>query len=197
MTEVSSTEKSWQSRFIKALLLIVCLIIAINALSNFYNRYLEKQRSKPLELQQAGIAPQQASIDHYYSMRDGYLYGYEQAISQNDIEQGRAANTLLMFRYSGLKDGVYQVYTKDDALDVITVMECTNPCDFLKIITHVKHLDKPKVEHMRMTPGTIAELVFYDAMNGKLNEVVLDKNGKKNSMWIGEKGDLYQSEIAH
>lgn len=133
--------------------------------------------------------------DHYYSMKDGYLYGYEQAVSQNDNEQGKAANTLLMFRYSGFKDGIYQVYTKDDVLDVITVMECKNPCDFLKITIHVKLLDKPKVQHMRMTPDTIAWAVFNDAMNGKLDEVVLEKNGEKNSMWISENGALYQAKI--
>lgn len=34
-------------------------------------------------------------------MKDGFEYGYEQAVSENDQKKGQAANELLMFKYAG------------------------------------------------------------------------------------------------
>lgn len=44
MTETTSTEKSWQGRFIKAFLLIAFIVVAINLLSSSYSSYLEKHK---------------------------------------------------------------------------------------------------------------------------------------------------------
>ena len=45
-------------------------------------------------------------------MKDGYEYGYEQAISQDAADSGQVATSLLMFKFVGEKDGNYQVFSK-------------------------------------------------------------------------------------
>ena len=64
-------------------------------------------------------------------MKDGYEYGYEQAISQDAADSGQVATSLLMFKFVGEKDGNYQVFSKN-AGDVITLLQCSNPCEYIK-----------------------------------------------------------------
>ena len=133
---------------------------------------------------EAEIAPQTV-LDHYYSLKDGYDYGYEQGLSEEAIQQGQAATSLLMFKYAGQKNGIYQVYSKDS--DVSTVIECSNPCDFMKIMVFAKGIGHIKTERMRATNGTIGWSVIADAINGKLEQFQGAKNDKKFTVWFDEK----------
>lgn len=186
MTEEKNTSNT--KLIVNAAIIIALLLFAYST----YKDYLQREGESASQANNIPTETVPAIPDHHYSIKDGYQYGYEQAISQNDTDAGKLANTLLMFRYSGMKNGKYQVYNTDDTLDVLSVLECEKPCEFVKISTHVSVLDQPKVEHMRLAPGTIAWSVFTDAMNGKLEPVVLEKNGKKSNIWITEKGELTQ-----
>lgn len=132
---------------------------------------------------------------HYYSLQDGFAYGYEQALSQEDIDKELKANPLIMFKYTGEKDGVYQVYSKDNQLNYITVVECKHPCEFIKVSVHVQGVKKPKVEHVKFTEGTIAWSVLNDAIAGNLEPVTIERNGVKNRIWLNDDGQLLQAAI--
>ena len=139
---------------------------------------------------QAEIAEVPVKVEHHYSLKDGYEYGYEQAISQDAADSGQAASTLLMFKYAGTKDGVYQAYTKE-ASGAISVLQCNNPCDFLKIMVFYdgEHL---KTERMKATEGTIGWSVISDAINGQLEQYVGENKstGQKLNVWFTEKDGL-------
>lgn len=122
--------------------------------------------------------------DHNYSLKEGSEYGYEQAVSDAEIQQGHGASTLIMFKYAGQKDGKHQAYSKDGG--VTTVLECASPCEFIKIMVFAKGIGHVKTERMRATEGTIGWLVISDALNGKLDPFIGDENGRKFTVWFDE-----------
>lgn len=142
----------------------------------------------------AEIAQSTPKVDHWYSMKDGYEYGYEQGISQDQQNAGQGAATLMMFKYAGQKDGMYQAYSKDAASGAIVVAQCSNPCDFIKLMTFFQgeHL---KTDRMKATEGTIGWLVMADAINGKLEQYVMDKNGKKAHVWFDEQKGVISTPV--
>ena len=139
----------------------------------------EKQPSQAAE-----IAPQVAQIDHYYSMKDGFEYGYEAAISQDAAAAGQVAAKLMMFKYAGNKEGKYQVYSKEGATALVA--ECGNPCDYIKIMTFFQG-EHVNTDRLRATEGNIATMVIMDAINGKMEQFIAEKNGKKATVWFDEK----------
>ena len=67
----------------------------------------------------ASAASEAVVEKHNYVVKDGLEYGYESELSQNDKDQGKVANTVLMFRFAGEKDGRYQVYIKQGDLSEV------------------------------------------------------------------------------
>lgn len=130
--------------------------------------------------------PETVVVPHNYSMKDGFEYGYEQGVSQDAANAGQVATTLIMFRFSGQKDGVYQVYSKTNEY-VSTIIECATPCEFMKLMTYVKGSGVTATERMRAVPGSIGHSVLEDAMNGHLEQYVGEANGKKFNIWMTEK----------
>jgi hypothetical protein len=126
--------------------------------------------------------------EHYYSMRDGYQYGYEMAVSADDINRGQAAKELLMFKYVGEHNGLYQVFTKVNEM-VVSVMECSNPCEFIKTMIFIQG-GKTQIQRMRSVEGTIGNLVLKDAINGNLEQYIAEKKGSKFTIWFDEKKGL-------
>jgi len=143
----------------------------------------------------AEIVPSVPIKDHQYSMKDGFEYGYEQGLSENQQNAGQVASTLLMFKYAGQKDGAFQVYTKDAVNEVIAVMQCSNPCDFMKVMTFYQG-ENIKTERMRATEGSIGWAVMSDAINGKLQQYFVDKNGKKLAIWFDEKKGITSTPVS-
>jgi hypothetical protein len=143
--------------------------------------------------EKAEIVPVEPLPDHYYSMKDGLEYGYEPAVSEDAQKAGQLASTLLMFKFAGERDGVYQIYTKDGYST--TVAECSNPCDFIKIMVFAKDVGHVKTERMRATEGTIVWLAISDAINNKLEQFVNEKNGKKFTVWWDEKKGLQTTHL--
>lgn len=141
--------------------------------------------AKPVEAQIVE-APQavEPEVDHYYSLKDGLQYGYETALSQDQIAAGQMANTLTMFKYAGEKDGVYQVYT-EDAGNIVTTIQCTNPCDFMKIMVFSTS-ELISTERLKATEGTIGWLVMADAINGKLEKYQGKAGSKMMHVWFDE-----------
>lgn len=147
----------------------------------------DKAAAPPVEVEKtAQVVPPKSVKDHNYSLRDGLEYGYESAVSDNDKNNGQVASKLSMFRYVGTRDGKYQVYSKEDS--VITVAECDNPCEFMKVMvfsdgTHFK------TERMRATEGSLGWYVMQDAINGKMDQAIWVSNDRKvkKDIWFSEK----------
>lgn len=146
------------------------------------------QSSPPPAPDESAQLQQSEKAGHNYSMKDGFEYGYEQAISENDQKKGQAANELLMFKYAGQKNGQYQVYAKSGAF--VTVAQCGNPCEFIKVMTFYQksHI---KTERLRAVDGMIGWMVLQDAINGHMEQWKSEKNGKKGSMWFTEEGPKF------
>lgn len=122
--------------------------------------------------------------DHEYSLKDGYDYGYERAVSDEDAAKGKVASSLLMVRYAGARDGKFQAYIKDRA--TIAAFECANPCEFLKTMTFYDG-DLMRTERTRAVEGSVGWSVMSDAINGKLSPWIGTRNGKKFNIWFDEK----------
>lgn len=148
-----------------------------------------KQTNQSVETATPGAPPEQASPvkpDHFYSMRDGNEYGYERAISNEEQNQGQAANKLLMLKFAGQKDGKYQVYTQDK--QTFGVFECSAPCDYIKTMVFFgkEHI---KTERIKGGTGSIAGAALTDAINGKLEQAKVTRRSdksKKVHIWFNE-----------
>lgn len=145
------------------------------------------------ESAQAKIIEPAPKLDHGYSMKDGYEYGYEQAISADQQNAGQAATTLMMFKYVGQKNGMHQAYSKG-ADGAITVAQCSNPCDFIKVMVFYQG-EYLRTERMKATDGTVGWMVMADAINGKLEQYVADRNGKKMHIWFDEKNGVITTPV--
>ena len=170
------------NKYLVALLMVV-------AVSGCSQEQSSAEAAAPAEI--VAAAP---TIDHYYSLKDGLEYGYEQAVSLDAQNAGQVAGTLMMFKFAGENGGFYQAYNKDTS-GAITVAECANPCEFIKVMMFYNG-EHVNTERMRATEGTIGWLVMADAINGKLEQYQIDKNGKKYTVWFDEKKGPKTTEIA-
>jgi hypothetical protein len=131
-----------------------------------------------------------AQPTHNYSLKDGFEYGYEQALSENAEDAGQIATTLVMFKYAGKQDGKHQVYSKTNEY-LTTVIECAEPCEFIKISQYIKGNGLSNTERMRAVPGSVGFGVIEDAINGQLEQYVGEKEGKKFTIWFGDKKPIF------
>ena len=123
---------------------------------------------------------------HYYSFKDGLLYGYEQKPNSDGSE-----NPLIMFQYAGQRDDVYQLFYSQDN-HVVNVVECKKPCEFMKNKTYYNTEGGNVISknYFRVSDKTIAKLAILDAINGNLEQSVVVKNGKNYSVWFGQRVEL-------
>lgn len=128
--------------------------------------------------------PQKPAIpEHYYSLRDGFEYGYEQAVSESASKQGQVASKILMFKYLGERDGVLQFYSKDG--DMLVVVQCERPCEFIKQMVFYDGSLQRK-EMLRAAQGSIAWALSQDGMNGHLKKFQKERDGKLKEVWFDE-----------
>jgi hypothetical protein len=107
-------------------------------------------------------APPQAGPDHRYITREGELYGYVTAVSEEDKKRGRAAGDVLMFRYEGVHKGIYELTAIDGSGRPQFSYECTRPC------TAIKAYSWQGIERWEFNPDSVIGAAFIDAFNGKL-----------------------------
>ncbi|MDO1509938.1 MULTISPECIES: hypothetical protein [unclassified Neisseria] len=129
--------------------------------------------------------PEPISPAHYYSLKDGLEYGYEQVISHDAANQGQAANHVLMLRYSGSKDGKHQLFNSENGLS--QVIECEGDCSFIKMMIFSGG-QMLKKEVIKGGNHSIAALALEDAKNGKLEQYIHESKGKKYHVWFTDKG---------
>ena len=108
----------------------------------------------------------------------GGEYGYEQQLSQNQIDAGQASASLVIVRYLGNKRrGVYQAEILNGYFTV--VLSCPSPCHFITMREYYRDLygtpfqrnmstQLIRKEVVPATNGMLATLIMQDAMNGQL-----------------------------
>ncbi|WP_028222784.1 lysozyme inhibitor LprI family protein [Paraburkholderia oxyphila] len=97
-------------------------------------------------------------------------YGYESALSEDDVRAGRAVKALEMMRYVGNRNGTYVILLLGtDASDASTAIRvsCQAPCDFAKSETMVGGV-VGKTETIRVSPDTVVGAMLADAIFGQL-----------------------------
>ena len=171
----------------KKLILAIAVMLALVGCDDNSNKAPEKLAAE--------IAQEVPKADHYYSIKDGYEYGYEQAISQNSLNAGQIASALIMFKYAGEKNGVYQAFS-NEATGATTVLQCNNPCDFIKVMVFLdgEHI---KTERVKAVAGSIGWTVMSDAINGKLEQYIRmnKQTNKKVNVWFAEQEGMEATPI--
>jgi hypothetical protein len=107
---------------------------------------------------------------HNYAMVDNGTYGYEPALSEDDVRKGTATKPLIMMRYVGNKGGTYViVILGSDANDtsVANRVSCEAPCEFAKSET-VAGDTVVNTQTVRVTPDSIVGAMLTDAISGQL-----------------------------
>jgi hypothetical protein len=154
------------------------------------------------EQQPANQAPEEAKVvtapvvkSHNYSLKEGNEYGYERALTTDETNNGQVAASLLMARFIGTQDGKYQVVVVDNGdTNVVNVVECTNPCEFMKnmVFSQGTLIGSQRI---RVAPNVIGWMMLEDAINGHLDQYLKDVNGKKYTMWFDEKNGASETEV--
>ena len=110
----------------------------------------------------AGQAQPTVEPDQQYITREGELYGYVSAVSEEDQKRGVAAGKVLMFRFEGVHDGLYELTAIDGSGRPLYSYECTRPCTAIKVYTW------QGIERWAFNPDSVIGAAFTDAFNGKL-----------------------------
>ncbi|WP_157649125.1 hypothetical protein [Burkholderia ubonensis] len=114
------------------------------------------------------VRPQAGVSSHQYVLRQDGAYGYEPALSEDDIRAGKAVKALVMMRYVGFRDGTHTLLIVDeDDPGVVGRVTCAVPCEFAKFQTVVDG-KVTSTETLRMTPGSLIGSMFEDAIAGRL-----------------------------
>lgn len=157
-----------------------------------------EKASPPVGREAPAVAPSRQMVpvrpSPNYVMRDKAEYGYVAELSDMQRQAGQVANQVVTFRYLGSRDGKSQLMNVSG--DMVVVMECENPCRFIKVMSFVDAdylRDTIHVERLQNAPGLIASAAFSDAFAGHLARAeVVEKSGKRKSMWMDErKGIIY------
>lgn len=143
----------------------------------------------------AKVIPAKPAKTHNYSLKDGYEYGYEMAVSRDDQNKGQVATSLMMAKFAGQTDGKYQVFMKSpEDGNANIVAECTNPCEFMKVMVFYQG-SHVSTERMRVAPGIIGWMILEDGINGQLQQFIGDRDGRKYTVWFDEKKGITRTAV--
>lgn len=107
---------------------------------------------------------------HKYSMVDNGTYGYEPALSEDDIRNGTATKPLVMMRYVGNKNGRFVIIilgSDSNSPSYVNRVSCQAPCEFAKSETLSGDI-VVNTETVRVTPDSIIGAMLQDAVSGQL-----------------------------
>nr|WP_258393630.1 hypothetical protein [Burkholderia multivorans] len=105
---------------------------------------------------------------HNYALNQDGTYGYEPALSEDDIRSGKATKPLVMMRYVGLKNGNHIILIIDeDNTNLTNRVTCQAPCGFARSELMVGN-SVVKTETVRVVPNSLIGAMLTDAMSGQL-----------------------------
>lgn len=116
------------------------------------------------------LTPPPPAPRHNYAMVDNGTYGYEPALSEEDVRKGTATKPLIMVRYVGNLHGSYVIIVLGQdatAANYVSRISCQLPCDFAKSES-VFNDTVVKTETLRVTPESLIGAMLADAASGQL-----------------------------
>lgn len=96
---------------------------------------------------------------HNYDERDGVLYSYVAAVSEDDRKTGRAAGNVVTFAYLGEQNGKHTLANVRPDGSIAMTSTCNKPC---RVITYA---DGQRIGY---NEASIIGAAFADALSGKL-----------------------------
>lgn len=101
---------------------------------------------------------------HNYGFKEGGVYGYISAVSENDRKAGKAVGDVVLYKYGGRTGGKYILFHISDSGAIISRDECTNPC------VAIKSFSPGGMERIPYNAGSIVGAAFDDAIAGYLTK---------------------------
>ncbi len=80
------------------------------------------------------VDPEPPKPIHMYSVQDGNSFGYEQALSKNDTDQGLVSKPLIMFKLLAKTDTQIRLVSFSSS-GLPTYVTCSLPCEYAKIVS--------------------------------------------------------------
>ena len=134
------------------------------------------------DIHDADGLPISANADsHNYNMKEGLIYSYIGAVSEEDAKKGKAVGDVSTFAFRGVIDGLYRISSVDDEGRTVLYYECPKPCVIMK-----RHLGG-EVTRLPYSPDSVIGAAFEDALNGRL-EVAKEPPKPKPSALTGHDG---------
>ena len=125
------------------------------------------QASPPQNLPTPKAAEEPAAAPpshHWVARRDG-AFGYQSALSANDLAAGLASRSLTMITFNGIVQGDYSFTTYNPVTGAAIIMRCSEPCEFMNVMNY----DHRMTETYPVAPGSIMQAIVQDARAGQLN----------------------------
>jgi hypothetical protein len=98
-----------------------------------------------------------------YQDKDGNIYEYVSAVSEEDAKKGKAVGDVSLFSFRGVFQGRYRISAVDNDGRTLWDYDCSNPCHVIKEYRQGRITDR-----VAYNPASIIGAVFEDAFNGFL-----------------------------
>ena len=105
----------------------------------------------------------------HFDTKEGEVYIYQSALSEDDKNAGKATPNLVGFKYLGEDAGVHTLQLLDPQDDPMGKASCSNPCKFIKMTVN------GTTQRMAYSEDSLIGSAFQDAFNGLLEPIVAKK----------------------
>ena len=102
---------------------------------------------------------------HNYDDKDGSIYEYISAVSEEDAKKGRAVGDVVLLAFRGVKNGMYRLSAVADDGRTKWYYECSSPCIVIK-----RYARGILVDRLPFSPASVIGSAFEDALNRRLEE---------------------------
>lgn len=144
-----------------------------------------------LEIAKPKAGLEQAKPSQNYDFKEGEIYGYIAAVSDEEKKTGKAAGDVLTFKYLGDANGITRLKSLSPNGSEVANYECATPCVAIKVLRGGEVVDR-----IAYTPDSVIGSVFEDAMNGHLAAArdKLRAAAPAAASWQGEYKGTFEGE---
>ena len=109
-------------------------------------------------------SPATQAATHNYNYVEDRTYGYFSQVSDEDRKKGRAVGDVMLYRYTGSRQGKYYLTSVNEQGQHYAWSECANPCKA------IRHYSGGQTQMIPYSPGSVIGSAFEDAINGRLKK---------------------------
>lgn len=125
----------------------------------------------PESSEEAQFSPSPQQPIHNYIEKEGSVYLYEGAVSENDQKAGKAIGDILSYEYLGIQRGKYVLTRLNDDHSIFERLSCNNPCIVI---------DADDGRKIAYNEKSIVGAAFADAIAGMLTVAVERRPSAEN-----------------